>query len=77
MVDWPETRSGSGPVVMACPGSEGRTVTRECINGIWTEADYNVCLSFTDIETMVSFHDNVNKFIKLIVDPVVFTHKVS
>ena len=44
MVDWPETRSGSGPVVMACPGSEGRTVTRECIDGIWTEADYSICL---------------------------------
>ena len=44
MVDWPETRSGSGPVVMDCPNNVSRTVTRECIDGIWTEADYNICL---------------------------------
>ena len=59
MVDWPETRSGSGPVVIACPESEGRTVTRECNDGTWTEADYSVCLSFADIEAMVSFHKNL------------------
>ena len=58
MVDWPETRSGSGPVVVDCPGNEDRTVTRECIDSIWTEADYDTCLSFADIETMVSFHNN-------------------
>ena len=56
MVDWPETRSDSGPVVVACPGNEGRTVTRECIDGIWTEADYDMCLSLGGIQTMVSFH---------------------
>ena len=43
MVDWPETMSGSGPVVMACPENEDRNVTRECIDGIWTEADYSIC----------------------------------
>ena len=54
MVYWPETRSGSGPVVMACPENEDRTVTRECINAIWTEADYDACLSLAEIETDVS-----------------------
>ena len=63
MVDWPETRSGSGPVVVACPGNEGRTVTRECIDGTWTEADHSVCLSFADIQTMVSFHNNAHQFV--------------
>ena len=43
MVYWPETRSGSGPVVVECPENENRTVTRECINGIWTEVDYSIC----------------------------------
>ena len=54
MVYWPETRSGSGPVVMACPENEDRNVTRECINAIWTEADYDACLSLAEIETDVS-----------------------
>ena len=70
MVDWPETRSGSGPVVVACPGNVGRTVTRECIDGIWTEADYDMCLSLGDIKTMVSVH---NKLINIIIGPVVIT----
>lgn len=53
---WPETRSGSGPVIQICPGGQNRMVVRECINTNWTEADYNTCSSFSDIQARVSLN---------------------
>lgn len=48
-VSWPETQSGSDPVVVACPENKNRNVTRECINSTWSEADYGTCMSFSDL----------------------------
>ena len=48
-VSWPETRSGSEPIVMACPENDKRNVTRECRGTTWSEADNSTCMSFTDI----------------------------
>ena len=48
-VSWPETPSGSGAVVITCPGNKRRNVTRRCVNATWSIADYNTCLQFSDI----------------------------
>ena len=46
---WPETISGSEPVILPCPGGQNRTLIRQCISANWTEVDYDRCLSFNDI----------------------------
>ena len=49
-LSWPETRPGSEPIVMACPGNNKRNVTRRCRDdATWSEADYSTCMSFADV----------------------------
>ena len=55
-VYWPETISGSEPVILPCPGGQNRILIRQCINTYWTEVDYDRCLSFNDIIVSLYLH---------------------